>query len=130
MIVKAVVVDPVVVGVEVALPDIATMLAVPDWVPARNVTVALPFFVCAVAPGANEPSVVVNVTVVPSCTACPADEITTAVTCVEPLIGSTETGALTLIVELVGASSGTFRHPVTRPIPAVRRRRRSVPGSR
>jgi hypothetical protein len=58
-----------------APPDVATIVAVPDAVPARNFTTTRPPDVCA-DDGWMVPSVVVNVTRVPSCGALPDASIT------------------------------------------------------
>ena len=54
------------------------------------------------------PSVVVNVTAVPLCGGVPADSSTCAVITAVPLAGSAVAPATSVIVEPVGASSGTF----------------------
>ena len=54
----------------------------PDFVPARSFTVALPLLVRA-SSGSIVPSVVVNVTTVPFCTGVPADSMTVATISVE-----------------------------------------------
>lgn len=62
-----------------AAPEYALTLAVPDVDPAKNVTLALPPFV-VVSVGLTLPSVVVNVTRVPSCTDVPPFSNSVAVT--------------------------------------------------
>jgi hypothetical protein len=86
------------------------MDAVPDVVPV-NVVVATPFRVCA-STGFTVPRLVRNRTVVPFCTGVDELSITNAVISVLPPTGSTLVGAVTVIDEPVGASSGTLSHAV------------------
>jgi hypothetical protein len=92
-----------------ALPEIAPTVAVPERLPAWSVVVALPLTVVAVW-GFSVPSVVVKVTLVPFCTGVPPDSSTIAVMVAEPPSGMASALAYRVMVELLGASSGTFSH--------------------
>ena len=62
-------------------------VAVPDWLPATSLTVALPLFV-RVSLGSMWPSVVVNDTSVPSGTGVPASSVIVAIRSIEPFSGT------------------------------------------
>jgi hypothetical protein len=98
---------PPVVLVPVAPPDVAVIVAVPDEVPALNFTMTRPPLVSA-SGGCTDPSVVVNVMSVPSCGGVPAGSSTCAMMSVVPLSGSVVAAAVTVMVELAGASNGTL----------------------
>src|SRR5205085_10639354 len=94
-----------------AAPEDAVTVAVPDVVPALNVATARPLMSVSTVPGSMEPSVVEKITCVPLCGGVPADSSTCATSCVVPLIGSAVADETRVIVEPVGASSGTFWQP-------------------
>ncbi len=71
---------------EVAFPEIAVTVAVPDWLPALSFAIAWPSLVKA-GDGVIVPSVVVKVTAVPFCTGLPLLSWTIATTSVVPLTG-------------------------------------------
>jgi hypothetical protein len=102
-------------------PENAVTVAVPDWVPASNVTTALPLLVVAVLE-ANEPRVVVKVTVVPFETAAPPLSTTVAVICVVPLRGKISALLDSVMVAPVGAKSGDWWQPEPAAIAARTRR--------
>jgi hypothetical protein len=91
-----------------APPDDAVIVAVPEVVPALNVAVARPLMSVSTVAGSIVPSVVVKITCVPLCGGVPADSKTCATSCVVPLIGSEVADEIRVIVEPVGAKSGTF----------------------
>jgi hypothetical protein len=91
-------------------PENAVIVAVPDWVPALKVTTALPLLVVAVLE-ANDPRVVVKVTVVPFETAAPPLSTTVAVICVVPLSGKISALPDSVIEAPVGANSGDWWQP-------------------
>src|SRR4051812_2527742 len=79
------------------------------------------------------PRFVVNVTSVPLCGGVPPASITCAMMVVEPLEGSAVDNAVSVIVEPVGANSGTFSQatlssadPVIKTTRAAARRRRDI----
>ena len=86
-------------------PENARTSAVPDRVPARSFTVALPLFVRA-SFGSMVPSVVVKLTTVPFCTGVPADSMTVAVMSTDPFKPTVVLFANSVIVDSVGAASG------------------------
>lgn len=88
-------------------PENAPILAVPDCVLAMKRTVALPPWVRA-SVGSMLPNEEVNVTTVPFCTGVPADSVTDAVTSAVPLTGTTVVLTVSVMVDSVGASSGTL----------------------
>ncbi len=85
--------------------------AVPDRPSAMNLTVTLPFRVRA-SEGSMRPSVVVKETTVPFCTAVPADSITVAMMSVEPVDDTDVAVAKSVIVDSLGAVSGTLSQAV------------------
>jgi type II secretory pathway pseudopilin PulG len=90
-----------------APPEVAVMIAVPLAVPALNLTITRPPLVRA-SDGSIDPKVVVKVTTVPSWGAVPACSSTVAVMSVVPFTDSAVLPAVTVIVDPVGASNGTF----------------------
>jgi hypothetical protein len=103
-------VSPSAGGVAPIVPDTARTTAVPDVVPV-NVVVATPFRVCA-SGGVTVPRFVVNLTVVPFWTGVPDGSATNAEISVVPPIGSVLVGAVTEIVDALGANNGTLSHAV------------------
>jgi hypothetical protein len=99
--------DPVRAG-----PEKACMNPVPDMLPARNVTVAIPLTVGA-STGSVRPIDGWNVTIVPLCTGVPADSVTTARTVAWPFSGRTLRSIDRLMVDPVGDVSGTLSHAMT-----------------
>jgi type II secretory pathway pseudopilin PulG len=95
-----------------------------------NVTTTLPPRVSA-SGGITLPSVVMNVTSVPSCGGVPPASSTCAISSVVPFSGSVVAAAVKVIVEPDGASSGTLSQAAVR-TPAVKRRaaRRTARGDR
>jgi hypothetical protein len=91
-----------------APPDRAVIVAVPDCVPARNVTLARPLTSVEASPGWNVPSDVVKDTCVPLWGGVPAGSITCAVMVVDPFTGRTFVDAINVIDDPDGARSGTF----------------------
>jgi hypothetical protein len=91
-----------------APPEIAETVAVPLLLPAKNVATARPFASVSASAGWMAPSDVVKVTCVPLCGGNPEASITCAVIVVEPLTGTTLVAVLRVIVEPLGARSGTF----------------------
>ncbi len=88
----------------VAAPESAVTVAIPDCVPATNLTVTLPFSV-RVSDGSTWPSVAVNETSVPFCTGVPEPSMTVATTSTDPFSGTV--GAADIwMVDSVGAVSG------------------------
>jgi len=102
-----------VIGVSVrALPENATIDAVPDCVPAWSVTTAWPLLVTASC-GSSVPSVEVKVTNVPLLAGVPLGSMTVAMISALPLTGSTLRLDTTVMTEAVGASNGTLSHAAT-----------------
>jgi len=91
-----------------APPDIAEIVAVPDWPPARNVTVTRPLASVRASDGSIVPSDVVNEMSVPLCGGVPDASITWAMMLAEPLVGRAVADAVKVMVEPAGARSGTF----------------------
>ena len=91
----------------VAPPENAVTCARPERPSPVSFTVTLPFWVRASA-GSMRPSVVVNETTVPFWTAVPADSITVATMSVEPFGATDVAAANSVIVDSVGAVSGTL----------------------
>jgi hypothetical protein len=98
---------------DAAPPDSALIDAFPDWPLARNCTVATPLSVRA-SGGANAPSVVVNVTVVPFWTGVPLDSSTVARTSVVPFACTTVFAVDNLMVDSRGASNGILSQAAAR----------------
>ena len=69
------------------------IVAIPDCVPALNVTITRPPESVSASIGRIVPSVVVNVTSVPRCGGVPAGSITCAMMLVVPLSGSAKRAA-------------------------------------
>jgi len=90
-----------------APPELAVMIAVPFAVPALNLTITRPPLVRA-SDGSIDPNVVVKVTTVPSWGAVPACSSTVAVMSVVPFTDSAVLPAVSVIVDPMGASKGTF----------------------
>ena len=90
-----------------APPETARTVAVPETLPARNVTVHDPLCVRASA-GSIVPMVVEKVTTVPFWTGVPADSVTVAVREAVPLSGTKVALAARLMVDPVGAVRGTL----------------------
>ena len=79
------------------------------------------------------PSVVVNVTTVPFCTAVPELSVTVATMSTEPLVGTDDPVANRAMVDSVGAVSGTLSHaekPAARHAKMPARRARRAAGWR
>ena len=93
----------------VAPPETAPIDASPDWPPAWKRTVAVPAFVLA-SRGSIDPRVVVNVTSVPFCTGVPACSITVAMMSAVPFACTMTLLANSVMVDWLGASSGTLSH--------------------
>ena len=90
-----------------APPELAVIVAVPLAPPAKNVTVARPLMSVVTSDGSRRPSVVVNDTCVPLCGGVPAASITCALICVAPLAERAVAEEVSVMVEPVGARSGT-----------------------
>src|SRR5206468_554402 len=90
-----------------APPEIAVIVAVPEPVPARNFTIARPLMSVSACDGSIDPSVVVNETVVPCCGGVPDGSMTWAIRLVDPLTGRAVAEAISVIVDPLGARSGT-----------------------
>jgi hypothetical protein len=88
-------------------PERAATVAVPDSVPALNVTITRPPESVSAASGSIVPSEVVNVTSVPACAGVPAALMTCAMRFVDPLKGTVVASAVSVMVEPAGARSGT-----------------------
>jgi hypothetical protein len=91
----------------VAPPDMALMTAVPLARPAQNLTITRPAGSVSASGGSIEPSVVVKETTVPLWGGVPAASITCAMISAVPFTGTTLVDAVNVIVEPVGARSGT-----------------------
>src|SRR5581483_4087067 len=76
--------------------------------PARNVTLTRPFTSVVAVAGWTVPRVVVKVIEVPEWGGVPADSRTCATMVVDPLAGSAVAPEMSVIVDPVGARSGTF----------------------
>ena len=101
-----------------APPELAVMIAVPFAVPALNLTVTRPPLVRA-SDGSIDPNVVVKITTVPSCGGVPAASTTWAMMSVVPFTDSAVLPAVSVIVDPVGASNGTFwQAPIVNERPA------------
>src|SRR5262249_58605212 len=72
------------------------------------------------------PRFVVNVICVPECGGVPAASITCAMISAEPLMGSAVALDVSVIVDPVGASSGTRSHAIARTTPATGRLARMI----
>jgi hypothetical protein len=107
----------------VAPPEAAPIVAIPLAVPARNETVTRPLTSVLASTGSMVPNVVVKVTLVPLCGGVPDDSRTCAIIVATPLIGRAVAAEVKVIVEPVGANSGTFSHPTARSGAVVMRRR-------
>ena len=88
----------------------------------------MPFCVGA-SVGSNVPSDPVNVTIVPFCTAVPADSVTVAITWIVPFTGTVVELTVIAMVELVGATSGILSHAATRTSAQTKKRRAKVRGT-
>jgi hypothetical protein len=93
-----------------AAPENAVMVAVPDRPSPVKRTVTLPFCVRA-SDGSIRPRVVVKLTTVPFCTGVPACSTTVATMSVEPVDATEVDVANRLMVDSVGAVSGTLSQP-------------------
>jgi len=91
---------------EIGSPESAPTVARPERFPAFSLTRTLPFSVRA-SRGETVPSVVVNVTSVPFCTAVPLCSMTVAMISAMPLIGKTSGEMARVMADCVGARSGT-----------------------
>jgi hypothetical protein len=89
-------------------PEIAEIVAVPDPVPAWNITMARPLASVSASDGRIDPRVVVNVTRVPRCGGVPDGSINWAIISVEPFTGSAEVVASRVMIDPLGARRGTF----------------------
>jgi type II secretory pathway pseudopilin PulG len=87
------------------------MVAVPLDVPELNLTTTRPLVSVRASAGSIEPSVVVKVTTVPLCGGVPAASSTCAMMSAEPFTESALVEPVSVIVEPVGARSGTFSQP-------------------
>ena len=90
-----------------AAPEVARISATPDWPLPMNSVVATPLIVRACV-GDTVPSVVVKVTVVPFCTGVPACSSMAAEICAVPLDCTTVFVVVNVIVDWLGASSGSL----------------------
>ena len=88
-------------------PERAVIVAVPDSVPALNVTITRPPGSVSASTGSIVPSDVVNVTSVPRCGGVPAGSMTCAIRFVVPPNGSVCASDVSVIVDPAGASSAT-----------------------
>ena len=93
-------------------PESAKIVAVPDCVPALNVTITRPPASVSTSIGSIVPSVVVNVTSVPRCGGVPDGSMTCAMMLVLPLSGNAEASGVSVIVDPAGARSATRSHAV------------------
>ena len=101
-----------------APPELAVMIAVPFELPALNLTVTRPPLVRA-SNGSIDPNVVVKITTVPSWGGVPAASRTWAMMSVVPLTDSAVLPAVSVIVDPLGASNGTFwQAPIVNKRPA------------
>lgn len=89
-------------------PEIAVIVAVPDPELATNLTVTRPAASVSAVDGSTRPRFVVKVSVVPECGGVPDASMTCAMMSVDPPIGRAVDVAVRVMVEPVGASSGTF----------------------
>jgi hypothetical protein len=94
-----------------APPDEAVIVAVPLALPALNWTTARPLTSVSTSEGTIVPSVVVKMMCVPEWGGVPADSNTCAMSSVVPFTGRAVVDAVSVIVEPVGAKSGTFSQP-------------------
>jgi type II secretory pathway pseudopilin PulG len=92
----------------VAPPELAVMVAIPEEVPALNRVVARPFTSVCASAGSKEPRFVEKVTCVPLCGGVPAASRTCATISAVPLNPSALVAVDSVMVDPVGASSGTF----------------------
>jgi hypothetical protein len=113
VVVPVPVVDPLWV-VPPAPPEIAVIVAVPFELPAWKATTARPLTSVSASDGTTVPSDVVKITWVPECGGVPDASITCAMICVVPFSGSAVAREVSVIVDPVGASSGTLSHAICR----------------
>jgi len=97
-----------------APPEIAVIVAVPFELPAWNATTARPLTSVSASDGTTVPSDVVKITCVPECGGVPDASITCAMICVVPFSGSAVARDVNVIVDPVGASSGTLSQAICR----------------
>src|SRR4051812_45001756 len=109
-------------------PEIAVMVAVPEPFPATYLTVTRPETSVSAWDGWTAPKLVVKLTSVPLCGGLPPDSITWAMMSAVPLAGRAVAEATSVIVDPLGARSGTLSHASVRnaltqttSIPATRR---------
>jgi len=95
-------------------PEIAVIVAVPDPPLATYVTTTRPVRSVSASDGSSRPRFVVKVILVPLWGGVPAASITCAMMLVVPLIGSAVDKAVRLMVDPVGARSGTFSQATVR----------------
>jgi type II secretory pathway pseudopilin PulG len=91
-----------------AAPDIAEIVAVPDWVPARKVTDTRPAESVRASDGSTDPSDVVKVTSVPLWGGVPDCSMTWAMMVAVPFVGRAVAVAVRVMLEPAGARRGTF----------------------
>jgi hypothetical protein len=91
-------------------PERAVIVAVPELLPATNLTTTRPEMSVSASDGWMVPRFVVNVTTVPLCGGVPPASITCAMMSVVPFDGSADASAVSVMVDPLGASRRHASH--------------------